>query len=162
MVRRAKVVDIPQLVDKMFEFYVMLRDEKGAKDIAQDNGVLKGGVIIELGNGFCNPDWFIVLADRSGELVAFMIGILEFCSPVSEHLKCVRIHGNYLDENSLGGPRLLTTMWSKLNEWAYDKGAGYYYANIHPGNASSIRAAKHIKFKHHYTQFFKHVEKPEE
>ena len=153
-VRRAKVSDIPQLVDKYQEFFTIIRD-KGDKDIAKDDNVLRGGVTIEIGRGFDNPSWCCVVGDRVGEIVSMMIGVLEFCSPISENFKCVRINANYLKDDSLVGPRVIIAMWSLIQEWAKENGAEYFYCNIHPGNASSIRAAKHIGFKHHYTQFYR-------
>ena len=120
--------------------------------------VLRGGIVIEIGNGFTNPDWFCVVADRGREIMAFMIGILEFCSPVEQHLKRVRIHANYNNDDSLASPRLLMSMWGLMEDWAKERGAGYFYANIHPGNQPSVRAAKRVGFKHHYTQFYRPIE----
>ena len=156
-IRRAKISDIPNLVDKIYDFYTVLKD-KGAKDIAFDNDVLRGGITIEVGNGFSNPNWFCVVADKDGEIISFMLGILEYCSPVSEHFKCVRLHASYLEENSLVGPRVLMGMWGLLEDWSKEHGAGYYYANVHPGNQASVRAVKKVGFKHHYTQFYRPVE----
>lgn len=156
-VRKAKVSDIPQLVDKYQEFFTIIRD-KGAKDIAKNDDTLRGGVVIELGHGFNNPNWYCVVGERVGEIVSMMIGVLEFCSPISEFLKCVRINANYNKDDSLIGPRIVTAMWELVSTWAKKNGAEYYYCNIHPGNASSIKAAKHIGFKHHYTQFFRSLD----
>lgn len=156
-VRRAKVSDIPQLVDKVEDFYEILKS-KGARDIAQDGNVLRGGITIEIGQGFNNPQWFCVVADKGGEIIAFMIGILEYCGPIDESLTRVRIHANYLNEDSFIGPRLLEKMWGEIEEWAKQNGAGYFYANIHPGNQPSVRVAKKIGFKHHYTQFYRPID----
>ena len=155
-VRKAKVSDIRQLQEKVFEMYETQK-KIGCKDINKDSDVLWGGIAIEIGNGFSNPNWHCVLADKDGEVIAFMIGVLEFCSPVAEDFKCVRIAANFLDENSLAGPKILTKMWDMINGWAKDMGAGHFYANIHPGNQPSVRTAKKIGFKHHYTQFHRPV-----
>ena len=155
-VRKAKIIDIPSLIDKMFEFYVKLRN-RGALDIAKSDSVLKGGVVIEIGNGFSNPNWNCFVAVKDLEVLAFIVGIIEFCSPISEYHKCVRIHADYQAEGSLLGPRLNLAMWSQIEEWAQEQGAGYYYANVHPGNQPSVRAVKHVKFKHGYTQFYRPV-----
>jgi hypothetical protein len=162
-VRKARVSDVRKIMDKLFDFYRIIR-EKGARDIAKDDDVLWGGVGIEVGQGFHNPNWFCVVGDRVGELVSLMIGVLEFCSPVSEHLRCVRICANYSENDSLVGPRVVTAMWELVHDWAKENGAEYFYCNIHPGNAPSIRAAKHVGFKHHYTQFYRplELETPEE
>lgn len=163
-VRRAKIQDVPQLVERIKDFYDIIKT-KGARDLAQDESVLKGGIVIEVGNGFVNPNYYCIIAEKDGDIVAFMIGVLEFCSPVCEYLKCVRIHANYLNNDSLAGPKVLTAMWKLMEDWAEEHGAGFFYANIHPGNQPSVRAAKSIGFKHHYTQFFKLVgesEKEEE
>ena len=87
-----------------------------------------------------------------------MIGILEYCSPTSEFHRCVRIHADYLDNDTFAGPKVLMGMWGVIEEWAKEHGASYFYANIHPGNQSSVRAAKSIGFKHHYTQFYRPIE----
>jgi hypothetical protein len=156
-IRRAKISDIPELVDKLLDFYTTLKD-RGAKDIVKDDQVLRGGITIEVGAGFSNPNWLCVVADKDGSLIAFMIGILEFCSPIGEDMKCVRIHANYLKEDSLVGPRVLTGLWGLVEDWARENGAGHFYANIHPGNQPSIRTAKLVGFKHHYTQFYRPIE----
>ena len=155
-IRKAKISDIPQLVDLLVDFYRIQRD-KGVKTITEDDAVLKGGVTIEVGNGFANPAWMCVIADRAGSLVSCMIGVLEFCTPISKDLKCVKVLVNYLTDDSLVGPRVLSGVWKLMEEWASEHGAGFFYANIHPGNASSIRAAKHVGFKHQYTQFYKEL-----
>lgn len=156
-VRKAKLADIPKLVDKLHDFYDFLK-QKGAKDIASEDNVLRGGITIEVGTGFSNPNWFCVVADKDGELIAFMIGLLEFCTPTSEAFKCVRVHANYLNESSFVGPKVLMGLWGLMEDWAKENGAEFFYANIHPGNQPSIRAAKQIGFKHHYTQFYRPVE----
>ena len=156
-IRKAKVSDIPRLMDKIHEFYDTLK-AKGARDIAHDDAVLRGGIAIEIGNGYNNPNWRCILAEKGDEIIAFMVGILEFCGPTSEVLKCVRIHANFLKEDSLAGPKVLKSIWGEIDEWAKENGAGYYYANIHPGNQPSVRAAKHMGFKHHYTQFYRPIE----
>ena len=153
-VRKAKLSDIPQLVDKFQDFYTTIRD-LGARDINKNDDVLRGGIVIEIGQGFNNPNWFCVVGERVGEIVSYMVGALEFCSPVSEHLRCVRICGNYLKDDSLIGPKIIIGMWGLVQDWAKENGAEYFYCNIHPGNQRSIRAAKHIGFKHHYTQFYR-------
>jgi hypothetical protein len=155
-VRRVKVSDIRQLQEKLFDFYE-IQKKIGCRDINKDSNVLWGGIAIELGVGFNNPNWYCVVADKDGELIALMIGVLEFCSPIAEDLKCVRIRANFLDEDSLIGPKILSKMWGMLNNWAKDMGAGHFYANIHPGNQPSVRTAKRIGFKHHYTQFYRPV-----
>lgn len=155
-VRRARVSDIRQLQDRLFEF-CEIQKKIGCKDIAKNADVLWGGIAIEIGNGFNNPNWMCVVAVKDEKLIAFMIGILEFCAPTSEDLKCVRIHANFLDEDSLVGPRIIISMWGMINSWAKEAGAGYFYANIHPGNQPSVRSAKKIGFKHHYTQFYRPV-----
>jgi hypothetical protein len=156
-IRRAKISDIPNLVDKLYEFYNVLKD-RGARDVAHDDNVLRGGITIEIGNGFSNTNWFCIVADKGGEIIAFMIGILEFCSPTSEHFKCVRLHAGQLDNDSLIGPRVLLGMWGLMEDWAKESGAGYFYANVHPGNQPSVRAVKKVGFKHHYTQFYRPIE----
>jgi hypothetical protein len=156
-IRRAKITDIPSLVDKVQKFYSFLKD-RGARDIAHDDAVLRGGIIIEIGAGFSNPNWMCVVAVKNSEVIAFMIGILEYCSPISEFHKCVKIHADYLDDNSLVGGKVLLGLWRVLEAWAKESGAGFFYANIHPGNQPSVRAAKSIGFKHQYTQFYRPVE----
>ena len=156
-VRRAKLSDIPQLVDKLQMFYEHLKD-RGARDITTNPDVLRGGITIEIGMGFSNPNWYCVVAERDREILAFMIGILEHCSPIEEHLKRVRIHADLLVDDSLVGPRLLMSLWGLMEDWAKESGAGYFYANIHPGNQPSVRAAKRVGFKHHYTQFYRPLE----
>ncbi len=155
-IRRAKVSDVKQLQEKMFDLCVKQKDI-GAKDVAKDDNVLWGGSTIEIGTGFSNPNWYCVVADRGGDIIAFMVGILEFCSPISEDLKTVRIHALSLENDSLIGPRVLMGMWGLMEDWAKECGAGHFYANILPGNQPSIRAAKKIGFKHHYTQFYRPV-----
>ena len=156
-IRKAKVSDIPRLMDKVHEFYDILKT-KGAKDIAQDDSVLRGGIAIEIGTGYNNPNWLCILAERGEDIIAFMVGILEFCGPTSEALKCVRIHASFLKEDSLIGPKIIRSIWGEIVEWAKENGAGYFYANIHPGNQPSVRGAKHLGFKHHYTQFYRSIE----
>jgi hypothetical protein len=156
-IRRAKITDIPQLVEKFHVFYDLLK-EKGARDVAQDDQVLRGGIIIEVGSGFNNPHWNCLVGIKNEEeIVAFMVGILEFCGPTSQHMRCVRIHADYLKENSLAGPKVLTTIWNLMEQWGQENGAGYFYANIHPGNQASVKAAKSVGFKHHYTQFYRPI-----
>jgi len=156
-IRRAKISDIRRLVDKMCEFYGILKS-KGAKDIVRDDEVLRGGVTIEIGNGFNNPHWLCVLAERGEDIIAFIVGELEFCSPIGEFLKCMRIRATYLEDDSLVGPRVLLGLWSLVEDWAREHGAGFFYANIHPGNQPSVRAAKRVGFKHHYTQFYRPID----
>lgn len=156
-IRKARISDIPSLVDKVQKFYSFLK-ERGARDIAHDEAVLRGGIVIEIGAGFSNPNWLCVVAVRGVEVVAFMVGILEYCSPTSEYHRCVKIHADYLENDSLVGGRVLLGMWGVIESWAKDHGAGYFYANIHPGNQPSVRAAKSIGFKHQYTQFYRPVE----
>jgi hypothetical protein len=156
-IRRAKITDIPSLVDKVQKFYSFLKD-RGARDIAHDEAVLRGGIVIEIGAGFSNPNWLCVVAVKDSEVIAFMVGILEYCSPTSEYHRCVKIHADYLENNSLAGGRVLLGMWGVIESWAKDNGVGYFYANIHPGNQSSVRAAKSIGFKHQYTQFYRPIE----
>jgi hypothetical protein len=160
-IRRAKISDIPQLVDKLNTFYDVLKS-KGAKDIALDENVLRGGITIEIGNGFSNPNWFCVVADRNGEIIAFMLGILEFCSPTAEHFKCVRVSSTYSESDTLVGPRVVLGMWGLIQDWAKEQGAGYFYANVHPGNQPSVRGVKYLGFKHHYTQFYRPLEQATE
>lgn len=155
-VRRAKIIDIAAVIEKLFKFYQILRD-KGARDIAQNDGILRGGTIIEVGNGFANPNWFCAVATKDQEVLAFMIAVLEFCQPICEYHKCVRIHADYQETDTFVGPKLLTAMWDLIETWAEENGASFFYANIHPGNQPSIRAAKSIGFKHQYTQFFRPV-----
>lgn len=157
-IRKAKIIDIPSLVDKLFLFYTYLRDEKRANDIAKDDSVLRGGIVIEIGAGFTNPHWHCVVAVRDGEVIAFIIGILEFCAPTSEYHKCIRIHADYQDSGLLAGGKVLLNLWKLIDDWAMESGASYYYANIHPGNIPSVRAAKHVGFKHQYTQFYKNID----
>jgi hypothetical protein len=145
----------------MFSFYSILK-ERGAKDINRDDKVLEGGITIEVGNGFNSPNWYCVIADNGTEIMGFLIGVLEFCSPISEDMKCVRVHAIYLDNDSFIGPKILKAMWKELDDWAVLCGAGHYYANVHPGNQPSIRATKACGFKHHYTQFYRPVGKQPE
>ena len=156
-IRKAKISDIPSLVDKLQKFYSFLKD-RGARDIAHDELVLRGGIVIEIGAGFSNPNWLCVVAVKDGEVVAFMVAMLEYCSPIAEYHKCVKIHADYLENDSLAGGKVLLGMWGMLESWAKDNGAGYFYANIHPGNQPSVRSAKSIGFKHQYTQFYRPVE----
>ncbi len=156
-IRRAKVSDIPRLLNGVYNFYNILK-VKGAKDIAQDEDVLRGGIAVEIGNGYTDPNWYCVIAERDKDIIAFLVGILEFCAPTSEHLKCVRVHAIYIDNDSLVGPRVLMGLWSLLEDWAKEYGGEFFYANIHPGNQPSVRAAKKMGFKHHYTQFYRPIE----
>jgi hypothetical protein len=156
-IRKAKISDIPSLVEKMQRFYELIR-EKGASDVAKDNNILKGGIVIEVGNGFCNPNWLFVVATKDSDVIGFIIAITEFCSPVSEYHKCIKIHADYQESDTLIGPKILLGMWGIVEDWAKENNASYYYANVHPGNQSSVRAVKHIGFKHKYTQFHRLVE----
>ena len=163
-IRRAKITDIPSLVDKVQKFYSFLKD-RGARDIAHDEAVLRGGIVIEIGNGFSNPNWFCTVAVKDSEVVAYIIGNLEFCSPIAEYHKCVKIqalHNDQGDSNSLVGGKVLLGLWGMMEAWAKENGASYFYANIHPGNQPSVRSAKLIGFKHQYTQFYRSIEKVEE
>lgn len=156
-VRRAKYQDVPQLVDRLVEFYSGLA-QKGAKDIETREAVLRGGVVAEVGTGIDNPHWHCIVAVKDLEVVGFMIGILQPCSPIQSDFRCVRIHAMFLDNDSLAAPKILKSMWGLMDSWSKENGAGHYYANIHPGNQPSVRAAKSIGFKHHYTQFYLTVE----
>jgi len=156
-IRKAKISDLPSLVEKMQKFYTFLRD-RGASDIAKNDNVLRGGIVIETGNGFCNPNWLFVVAVKDTEVVGFIISIIEFCSPISEYHKCVKIHADYQESDTLAGPKILLGMWGIVEDWAKEQGASFYYANVHPGNQSSVRAVKHIGFKHKYTQFHRLVD----
>ena len=163
-IRKAKISDIPSLVDKVQKFYSFLKD-RGARDIAHDELVLRGGVVIEIGAGFSNPNWYCTVAVKDSEVVAYIIGSLEFCSPISEYHKCVKIHALHNDQgdgDSLVGGKVLLGLWSMIEAWAKENGASFFYANIHPGNQPSVRSAKLIGFKHQYTQFYRSVEKVEE
>ena len=86
-IRRAKISDIPSLVEKVQKFYSFLKD-RGARDIAHDEAVLRGGIVIEIGAGFSNPNCLYVVAVKDSEVVAFMIGLLEYCPPTSEFHRC--------------------------------------------------------------------------
>lgn len=156
-VRRSQYKDIPQLVEKLVQFYGLLKD-RGARDIVPNPEVLRGGVVIEVGVGFQSPQYLFVVAEKDDEIIGYMIGILEHCSPIQKDMRCVRIHATFLDNDTLASPKILTSMWSLMEEWAKENGAGHFYANIHPGNQPSVRAAKRVGFKHHYTQFFRPVE----
>lgn len=160
-VRRAQIKDIPQLVDKLTEFYSGLI-QRGARDIANEGVVLRGGVTVEIGVGYQSPNFNVIVAEDGNDIIGFMIGILEGCSPIQHDMKCVRIHATSLNNDSLAGPRILTSMWELMYDWAKENGAGHFYANIHPGNQPSVRAAKKMGFKHHYTQFYRPVEMEEE
>lgn len=157
-VRKMSIADIPQLVDKMNNFYNILI-EKGAKDISHDQNILRGGIVIEIGGMFNNPELAccIVALEETGKLVGFIIGLQEFCSPVENCWKRVRVHGIYIENDSLAAPRIIEAMWKELECWGQQIGAGYFYANIHPGNQPSVRAAKSAGFKHHYTQFYRPI-----
>lgn len=156
-VRKGQFKDIPQLVEKLVQFYNTLT-ERGARDIALDPAVLRGGVVIEVGVGFQSSNYQVIVAEKDDDLIGYMIGILEYCSPIQKDMKCVRIHATFLDGDSLANPRLLQSMWSLMEDWAKESGAGHFYANIHPGNQPSVRVAKRIGFKHHYTQFYRPVD----
>lgn len=155
-VRKATIPDLPQLVEKQVLFYQTLQ-QKGAKDIAVNPDTLRGGVIMELGYGFQNPNWLYIVATKDDTVIGFMISILEMCAPIQGDFKCVRIHGLYLENDTLGGPAVLNAMWGMTESWAEEQGAGHFYANIHPGNQPSVRAAKSMQFKHHYTQFYRPI-----
>ncbi len=156
-IRRAKITDIPSLVEKANKFYNFLKDH-GARDIAKEESVLRGGIVIELGSGFSNPNWYVAVAVKDEEVIAFSIGVLEYCSPISEYNKCVRIHADYQENDSLAGGRILLSMWGLIETWAKENGASYFYANVHPGNQPSVRGVKYLGFKHHYTQFYRPIE----
>jgi hypothetical protein len=159
-IRRAKISDIPSLVDKVQKFYTFLKD-RGARDIAHDESVLRGGIVIQIGTGFSDPNWFCTVAVKDQEVIAYMIGSLEYCAPTAEYHKCVKIHAMHNDQgntDSLVGGKVLLGLWGMMETWAKECGASYFYANIHPGNQPSVRSAKIIGFKHQYTQFYRSVE----
>jgi hypothetical protein len=151
-VRKAKISDIPQLIDKMCE-HVEVQKKLGVKTIAHDPMVVRGGISIELGGCFLMPNYRIILADKEGDIVGYVIGVLEHCPPIDEYVKAVRIRADYVSEKSLAAPRILEAMWNEIYKWGKSEGAGYFYGLIHPGNQPSIRTAKHAGFKHHMTQF---------
>src|SRR5574343_1306624 len=153
-IREAQLKDVWQLVEMVIEFRLK-QQEIGVKTIAKEMDVLRGGTILELGLTFHNPQWKYIVADKEGELVGFIVGCVEQCGPTEEYHHCLRIHGDYLKEKSLGNPRILQKMWDVLDTWAKDNGAEYCYGMIHPGNQPSIRTAKYAGFKHHMTQFIK-------
>jgi hypothetical protein len=153
-IRDARIHDIPQLEDMMIVF-LHRQIELGNRLITKEPNHLKGGLVIELGLMYNDPMTKIIVAERNGELVGFLIGVLEFCDPVSRFLKCVRIKADYIEETSLARGLVLRKMWETLEDWAQKSGAGFFYGLIHPGNQSSIRVAKEVGFKHHTTQFVK-------
>ena len=152
IVRRAKVSDLPQLIDKMCE-HAQGQKDFGVKTIAKDPQVVQGGMMIELGGCFLLPNYRIVLAEKDGDIVGYVIGVLEHCPPIDEYIKAVRIRADYINDKSLAAPKILTAMWNEIYKWGRAEGAGYFYGLIHPGNQPSIRTAKHAGFKHHMTQF---------
>lgn len=153
-IRRAKIDDIPALVDMCMES-ALIQINHGNQLFSSDPAVLKGGFVIEIGMHFHNPMARMLVAQRQGELVGYMIASLEDCGPAEKHLRRVRIWGDYIRPalDSLRRPLVLLTMWEEIRKWSISMGAGYGIAFIHPGNTPSIRSAKRVGFKHHLTQF---------
>jgi hypothetical protein len=154
IIRDARIHDIPQLEDMMIAF-LLHQITLGNRLITKEPAQLKGGLVIELGMMYNDPGSKIIVAERNNQLVGFLIGVLEFCEPVCRFLKCVRIKADYMEESSIARGLILRKMWETLEEWAWKNGAEFFYGLIHPGNQSSIRVAKEVGFKHHFTQFVK-------
>jgi hypothetical protein len=152
-IRDARVYDIPQLRDMMVEFINWQR--KLGNKIYTNGQFLEGGVTIELGAGFHNPMWKIIVAERDGIILGLLIGILEHCGPTEKFTNCVKIKADYMKDSSLARPIILRKMWQRLVNWGTDFNVGYYYGLIHPGNQPSIKAAKEVGFRHHSTQFLR-------
>jgi hypothetical protein len=151
-VREAQLVDVWDIIEMVCEFREHQK-ELGVKTIAKDRQVLKGGTALEVGLTFRDPQWKYIVAERDGELIGFMVGCIEKCGPTSEYESCMRVHGDYLKDKTLGNPRVLQKMWDLLLKWGHEKGADYYFGMIHPGNQPSIKTAKFAGLKHHMTEF---------
>lgn len=157
LIRNARVADIPQLEDLLIEFYEIQR-RKGNKTLAKDPTVLRGGVILELGMNFTNPNCKIVVADKDNIIIGFFIAELTFCRPIEEYHRSVWIRGDYISGKSLANPRILEKMWLEIYKWGINNGASYFFGDIHQANQSSIRTAKSAGFTGKITKFIKLAE----
>ena len=90
LIRNARVADIPQLEDLFMEFYIS-QQKRGNKLIAKDPTVLRGGVILELGINFTNPDCKIVVADKDNTLLGFFMAQMVLCRAIEEFHRAVWI-----------------------------------------------------------------------
>jgi len=158
-VRDARIYDIPQLRDMLVEFYNWQR--KLGNKIYTNGQLLEGGVTIELGAGFHNPMWKIIVAEREGSIIGLLIGILEHCGAIEKFTHCIRIKADYMKDSSLARPEILRKMWHRLVGWGTEFNVGYYYGLIHPGNQPSIKVAKEVGFRHHTTQFLRLAQEEE-
>lgn len=156
-IRDAKIYDIPTLESLMYDF-LRHQTSLGNKIYATNELHLRGGITIQLGIGYSDPRWKIIVAERDNRITGFLIGILEPCAATEKYVSCVRIHADYMLDDSMNRGRILKKMWQELEKWGRKNGAGYFHGFIHPGNQPSIRAAKEVNFKHHTTQFLKVVE----
>lgn len=160
IVRRAKIEDLPELIDMCVES-ALIQVKHGNQLFSDDPNVLRGGFVIEAGMLFHSPRARIVVAQREENLIGYLIGTLEDCGPTEKFFRCVKIRGEYLRPamNSLQRPLVLLTMWETLRKWGIQMGADYFFSFIHPGNTPSIRVAKRGGFKHNMTQFVNIVDK---
>lgn len=152
-IRQAKLTDIPQLVGLIDE--LMLNEIRlGNKTISHNEDHRKAGIMIKMGIFYNKPDVRIEVATNgTGRVIGFIIGLLEPCSPIDESMTALRVWLDYMKDETLAGPKLLIKMWERMYEWGKKHGVGYAYGHILPKNIPSIRAAKHMGFRHHYTQF---------
>jgi len=162
-VRNARLEDLAEVAEMAVEF-AMLQVAHGDKLFSDNPEVLKGGFMIELGLSFNSPRTKILVAEKGGKLLGFMLATLEDCGPTEKHLRCVRVRGDYIRKvvDSLRRPLILLTMWEQVRKWGLSLGAGYFFSLIHPGNSASIRVAKRVGFKHNMTQFALFVEDPKD
>lgn len=152
-IRKAKMTDIPQLVGLIEE--VMQNEIRlGNRTVARNPEHLRAGVMVQMGQMFGRPDVRIeVTTNGTDRVIGFVIGMIEMCPPTEDHLRCLRIWLDYINDDTLAGPKLGLKMWERVHQWGKEQGAGYTFAHILPKNIPSIRIAKHVGFRHHYTQF---------
>ena len=157
LIRNARVADIPQLEDLFMEFYIS-QSKRGNKLIAKDPTVLRGGVILELGINFTNPDCKIVVADKDNTLLGFFMAQMVFCRPVEEFHRAVWIRGDYITGRSVANAMILKKMWQEIYKWGVANGGSYFYADIHQSNQASVKSAKGVGFHGNVTRFLKMTE----
>ena len=157
LIRNARVADIPQLEDLFMEFYVS-QSKRGNKLIAKDQTVLRGGIILELGINFTNPECKIVVADKDNTLLGFFMAQMVFCRPIEEFHRAVWIRGDYITGRSVANALILKKMWQEIYKWGVANGGSYFYADIHQSNQASVKSAKGVGFHGNITRFLKLTE----